>query len=1036
MLLSNKLLYILLICSILYLPSGSGREESSWMKQAEMADSLQKRKQYKESYEYWAKAYRLVKNEPDSVKNWLLFRKLYTKGVSFNYEKEGIAYFEKAYPLLVYSRLDTSEQSTFLNTYYHFLGYNNRWEEALPLAEECVRLRETLNEDSPLAYLSAVHDVAFINNKIGNYLEAIENYHLSIEGYIRHNGYMDNDVALGYNNLAFNYGEAGMANKSYEYYTKASQIWSGIDLVDNSYLMTAYGNLMRWQKHYGDHVAMEGILAKIREIVDNKSKEWGTKNRLIADKQNHKDPILLLTYWKCSIDYHQLKKDRTGVQNYLDSTYRFIQNLKEKPSNKILEYLNNAYSVLGEIYAESGEHEEALRIYQAGLDQMERYGYGGRLEHNHARMAKSLIAIGRLDEASIQLRYAFESSKDRSNHPAFHTLSAQLAEKRHQPDSVRYHVGKALATLTGNDDLKNDYTQLTSASFAGRVTANYIANLSANGHHLLRLYRHERHGTDLENANHLFVLALEMLNTYYLGGPYTDALADKQTAIHYGLLECQTLMQEEQTDKQGLATLFENLENNRSRHRWKKFIKHAPAHSATVPDSLRDAEEEQRQLLVFYKQQLAKSELDSLDSKKLNQTRAKIHECETALADIEQQILALNERYMALSQGMVTTKALQKELPRDVSMLRYMLTDSGAYVMRIDRSSLSLFPLGRTDSIESLVRMASEQLRTRSAGYYATATKLYERLLGADIFRGLKHNLIIVPDGILYQIPFEALTNTENPTGYLLHSHTVSYATSTSLWLAQKGLRHDQKRPLGAFAPQYVGGVDEERSSSAQRLTGATKEAETIAKMLDGNVYQQNHFGKQDFLKEAPNYTLLHLAIHADVQEEDGESSNFHFGDGSKLYAYELYGTKLQANMAVLSACNTGYGPLQKGEGAQSLAMAFTYAGVPSLVMGLWSLPDASTSGIMVDYYQQLVDKKHKHTALASAKTNYLKRVENESELQHPFYWAGLVVSGDIAPIQSQGSFWYWMIGLGVLLLFMTAWRVRSRKQAKADKRP
>src|SRR5690606_34058137 len=182
--------------------------------------------------------------------------------------------------------------------------------------------------------------------------------------------------------------------------------------------------------------------------------------------------------------------DRTGVQNYLDSTYRSIQNLKVKPSNKILEYLNNAYSVLGGIYEESGEHEEALRNYQAGLDQKERYGYGGRLEHNHDRMAKSLIAIGRLDEASIPLRYAFESSKDRSNHPAFHTLSAQLAEKRHQPDSVRYHVGKALATLTGNDDLKNDYTQLTSASFAGRVTANYIANLSANGHHLLRLYRH------------------------------------------------------------------------------------------------------------------------------------------------------------------------------------------------------------------------------------------------------------------------------------------------------------------------------------------------------------------------------------------------------------------------------------------------------------------------------------------------------------------------------------------------------------------
>lgn len=1032
MLLSNKLLSILLICSVLYLPSGSGREESLWTKQVEIADSLQKERKFKESYEHWAKASRLAENEPDSVKNWLIFRQLYAKGVSFNYEKEGISYFEKAYPLLGYSRLDTSERSTFFNTYYHFLGYNNRWEEALPLAEECARLRETLNEDPPLAYLSAVHDVAFINNKIGNYPEAIQYYHQSIDGYIKYNGEMDHDVALGYNNLAFNYGLVGMANKQYEYYLKASKIWSSIELTDNSYLMMIYGSLLRWQKQYGDLVAMEGLLANIREVVDSKSKGWGSQNRLIINKNDYENPALLLSYWKSCLDYHLLKKDTQGIRNYLDSTSRFVQNLAKKPNDEVLEYWNNAYSVLGEVNADLGNHDEAILAFRTGLSRMVQYGYGGIISHTHAKLAKSLMETQQFDEAGLQLQEAFSKNRNHNDLPSFHTLSAQLAEKLHQPDSVRYHIGKTLATLTRNDELANDYTQLTSASFAGRVNSNYISILSANGHHLLRLYRNEKHTADLENANHLFMLALEMLNVYYLGGPYTDALADKQTAIHYGLLECQTLMQEEQTDKQGLATLFENLENNRSRHRWKKFIKHAPSNSATVPDSLRDAEEEQRQLLLFYKQQLAKAELDS---KKVNQTRAKIHECETALADIEQQILALNERYMALSQGMVTTKALQKELPRNVSMLRYMLTDSGAYVMRIDRSSLSLFSLGRTDSIESLVRMASEQLRTRSAGYYATATQLYERLLGVDVTRGLKHNLIIVPDGILYQIPFEALTHTADPTGYLLHSHTISYATSTSLWLAQTRLRHEQRRPLGAFAPQYTGGVGKERSASAQRLTGATKEAETIAEMLDGTVYQQNHFGKQDFLEVAPHYTLLHLAMHADVEKEDGESSNFHFGDGSKLYAYELYGMKLQANMAVLSACNTGYGPLQKGEGAQSLAMAFTYAGVPSLVMGLWSLPDASTSGIMVDYYQQLVDNKHKHTALASAKTNYLKRVENESELQHPFYWAGLVVSGDIAPIQSQDSLWYWVIGLGILLLFMTAWGVRSRKRAKADAR-
>lgn len=1015
--------------SFLMVSTASEAPDPDWRIPASFADSLQQQKKYHEAAEYWEQALNHAAHAGDSIQQMLTFKQLYAKAVSFDYEKEGIPFFEKAYPLLPYSRLDTSAQSTFLNTYYHFLGYNNRWEEALPFAQECAALRESLNEDPPLAYLSSVHDVAYIQNKIGNYPEAIEFYLKSINGYIAHNGEQDHDVALGYNNLAFNYGLMGMANKQYAYYVKAANTWNAIEVADNSYLMTVYGNLLRWQKEYGDHTAVEGILASMREVANNKNKEWGSKNRLIENKKDDENVRLILSYWKACLDYHLQKKHIHGIQNYLDSTSRFIKNLSKKPDDQLLEYLHQAYSVLGEAHAESDNHEEAIRIFRAGFDHMAQYGYGTPSPHQYAKYAKSLIATGQLDEADLQLQEAFNRNTNRANLPQFHILMAQLAEKRHQPDSVRLHVGRTLAALTGSDEFSNDFTSITASSFLGRVNRNYIACLSAGGHHLLKLYRHTKLHNELRQAQHLFTLALDMLNVYYLGGPYTDALADMQTAIHFGLLECQTFMQQQKADAPALATFFENLENNRSQHRWKKFVKHAPSNSTAIPDSLRDAEEEQRQLIVFYKQQLAKVDRDSLQGKQANRWRAKIYACEVALANTEEQLLALNARYMTLSQGMVTTRTLQKGLPKQVSMLRYMLTDSGAYVMRIDRSSLVLFPLGRTDSVELLVREATAQLQTRSPDYYVTATKLHARLLGAEISKGLHRNLIIVPDGILHQLPFEALTNTENPSGFLLHTHTVSYATSAALWMAQQGLRYNKSKSFGAFAPNYAGVIGEERSGTPLKLTGATSEAETIAKMLEGSIYQQNSFGKQDFLNEAPNYSLLHLAMHANVREDDSEHSNFHFGDGSKLYAYELYGMRLQANMAVLSACNTGYGSLQKGEGMQSLATAFTYAGVPSLVMGLWSLPDASTSGIMVDYYQQLVDRKYKHTALATAKTNYLKRVANENELQHPFYWAGLVISGDTQPIRQRGATAYWVFAglLGAAGLALVRYRKRHQ---------
>ena len=156
--------------------------------------------------------------------------------------------------------------------------------------------------------------------------------------------------------------------------------------------------------------------------------------------------------------------------------------------------------------------------------------------------------------------------------------------------------------------------------------------------------------------------------------------------------------------------------------------------------------------------------------------------------------------------------------------------------------------------------------------------------------------------------------------------------------------------------------------------------------------------------------------MHAQVDDHDGEQSHFLFADNSKLHTYELYGMKLQAGLAVLSACNTGYGPIQKGEGVQSLAKAFTYAGVPSLVMGLWQLPDYSTSEIMVGFYHGLKANADKHVALATAKKEYLKKTEFESELHHPYYWAGLVVSGNTGPIRHTTQRPYW-IGLAVVAL-------------------
>ena len=123
--------------------------------------------------------------------------------------------------------------------------------------------------------------------------------------------------------------------------------------------------------------------------------------------------------------------------------------------------------------------------------------------------------------------------------------------------------------------------------------------------------------------------------------------------------------------------------------------------------------------------------------------------------------------------------------------------------------------------------------------------------------------------------------------------------------------------------------------------------------------------------------------------------------------------------MVVLSACETGIGEVQRGEGVISLARGFTYAGARSLLTTLWSVNDKNTKEIMELFYRNIKHGMEKDAAIREAKLEYIDRHSHLGA--HPYYWAGFVPLGDMAPIQMESGFGsiikYSLLGLGVLLL-------------------
>ncbi|MDH3711263.1 MAG: CHAT domain-containing protein [Cyclobacteriaceae bacterium] len=134
-----------------------------------------------------------------------------------------------------------------------------------------------------------------------------------------------------------------------------------------------------------------------------------------------------------------------------------------------------------------------------------------------------------------------------------------------------------------------------------------------------------------------------------------------------------------------------------------------------------------------------------------------------------------------------------------------------------------------------------------------------------------------------------------------------------------------------------------------------------------------------------------------------------------RWYAYEIYSCELGSNLTVLTACETGKPSYQAGEGMISLAHAFNYAGSESLLTSLWKIDEQSSAKIVEIFYRNLIKGMEKDEALRAAKLAYLK--QSQGRTVHPQYWAGLIIMGDVSPLELDKERPWWHLVLGLLLV-------------------
>lgn len=356
--------------------------------------------------------------------------------------------------------------------------------------------------------------------------------------------------------------------------------------------------------------------------------------------------------------------------------------------------------------------------------------------------------------------------------------------------------------------------------------------------------------------------------------------------------------------------------------------------------------------------------------------------------------------------------ALLQFVVRDNQTFLFALTKTGA------KTDLQLYEMAikRPEIREGVKRLRNLIInQDLSNELDRTAREWHDKLLGkAEAQLKNRRKIIIVPDDSLWDLPFMALKMTDGK--YLAEQHAVSFAPSFNILLKMKSALASAKTAAPTRSLLAIGNPALSASKSMVPpgglmgeelgdLPAAVRQVNQIRKFYgsrNSTVLIHENATEERFKQLAPKYRILHLAAHGLYNDLEPMRSSIVLSqinqsgkEDGLLEARELSMLKLNAEMVILSACETGRGQIRNGEGIIGLPWALFVAGCPTTIVSQWKVKSESTADLMVAMYANL-NQKSKHLSKAEALQEAAKSMINGSNAtyRHPFYWAGFAVFG------------------------------------------
>jgi CHAT domain-containing protein len=853
-----------------------------------------------------------------------------------------------------------------------------------------------------------------------------------------HLGYQHLELAKSYQRLAYKYLVDNKLDKSLELYQKSLAIQ--LEILGNNHPEVAktYNQLSRVYHLKNDTAAANlnyirsyGIkLRHHKEVPQDIDKKYMSYDGETFKKDEYKEARnrfnrSLEEYEK---SYGQNKPlfaliyDQIGILYALEADYE-----------NALEYLQKAFNIRLEVYGEGspevgtgyqnigiclrlkGDLEDAEKLMRSALNLKSK-----RLGEFHPDTATAYFQLGRiyfqrndLDEALeyyqkalIALVPDFRSKNIADNPPLdYHAPRDKLLEilnEKAKTLRLRY-ISKPQQT----SDLYNAY-----ASFL----------------HLSELVELMRQGYSSEDFKLLFSEKIHTIFQVYRQGINTamqlyDLTEDpryKETAFIF-------------SEKSRAGILAEALAESRAMQ------------FAGIPEAMLKKERELKKSLTYFDTYLQKEfNSENPDPDKIKKLEERYHNLTLEYRRLIGYFETDFPKYYHLKYKPVEVdiSRIQKSLEPGHVLIEYFIGSGVLYIFVLTNDKLEVVRQPLAENLNAMVETYIRSIKIIEEGPFLWSSQILYQLLLKPVRSILVDctKLVIIPDGPLHTIPFESIAADTRQSAdlsqldYMINHYSFSYHYSANLWLHSVSKNRQNQTAETAFlgfapvfdepaAQGYTVGQDYHsslegdeqltfRKSSpgdeheVSRLPATEDEVHAIIDLFRSQRKRAAGFFHGDATEEnfkasvKEGYNLIHVATHSlKDQGEDGMSglifsppdpNNAENKEDGILYSGEIYNLDLDAELVVLSSCESGVGRLVKGEGIMALNRGFFYSGIRNIIFSLWKVEDRSTSRLMIAFYRNILKGLPYSSALRKAKQQLIK----DPYTAFPKYWSGFILVG------------------------------------------